>query len=136
MNEIPHFVAPDYRVPHPGEAGGRDPGAGSDDTDGAVQVAASVAAGAAEPRADVEPRRHRAHRDLRLRPGVAARRSRRGDDAGAGARSHRLREAAAGERRLDEEVPHDSAARGAVQHKARTSEHARVSCRRGLNAPN
>jgi len=57
------------------------PGAGSDNHHGTLQVPALESTRAAESGADLESRGHCTHRDLRLRPGMATRSSRRRNDA-------------------------------------------------------
>lgn len=63
----------DYRIPHTGKARGRSTGAGSDDTNGTVQVAASKSAGTIEPGTDMESCGHCTQRDICLRTGMAKR---------------------------------------------------------------
>lgn len=63
----------DYRIPHTGKARRRSTGAGSDDTNGAVQVAASESAGTIEPGTDMESCGHCTQRDICLRTGMAKR---------------------------------------------------------------
>lgn len=61
----------DYRIPHTGKARRRSTGAGSNDTNGAVQVAASQSAGTIEPGIDMESCGHCTQRDICLWTGMA-----------------------------------------------------------------